>query len=261
MPELPEIANFKTFLDETVLNKEIVEVDFPETKLLQSPQAEFKKVLLNRKFVGSKQLGKYLFLETNSKKSLVFHFGMTGKFEYFQHNETPKHTHLHITFKDHSHLAFVCVRKLGKIYLADGVEEFRAEHSLGKHSLDVTSEEFRNIFQEKKGGIKLALTDQHLISGIGNVYADEILFQSRIHPNTKVEKLSEKEIDKLFEEMNKVLKTAIKKEGERSEFPSNYLSRSRKEGSACPNCSGKIKMIKVSGRSTYFCPECQKEQS
>lgn len=261
MPELPEIANFKTFLEETVLNKEIVEVEFPETKLLQAPQSDFKKALLNKKFKGSKQLGKYLFLETNSKKNLVFHFGMTGKFEYFQHNETPKHTHLLITFKDHSHLAFVCVRKLGKIYLADGVESFQEEHSLGKHALDITDKEFREILQKKRGGIKSLLTDQHLISGIGNVYADEILFQSRVHPKTKVEKLSEKDGDKLFQKMNVVLKTAIKKEGERSEFPSNYLSHSRKEGASCPNCSGKIKMIKVSGRSTYFCPECQKEKS
>lgn len=261
MPELPEIANFKSFLKETVLNKEIVEVEFPETKLLQASTSDFKKALLNKKFIDAEQLGKYLFLKTNEKKSLVFHFGMTGKFEYYKHNETPKHTHLLITFKDSSHLAFVCVRKLGKIYLADGLEEFREEQDLGKHALDLSKKEFLEILQQKKGGIKSALTDQHLISGIGNVYADEILFQTKIHPKTKVEKLSEKDRKKLFEEMAEVLNTAIKKEGERSEFPKDYLSRSRKEGTDCPKCSGKIEMIKVSGRSTYFCPECQKERS
>ncbi|HEY9185013.1 MAG TPA: DNA-formamidopyrimidine glycosylase family protein [Salegentibacter sp.] len=261
MPELPEIATFKSFLEETVLNKEIVEVEFPETGLLQASPADFKKSLLSNKFTDLQQLGKYLFLKTNKKKSLVFHFGMTGKFEYYQHNETPKHTHLLVTFKDSSHLAFICVRKLGKIYLTDGVEEFQKEHSLGKHALDLSEKEFLELLQQKKGGVKSALTDQHMISGIGNVYADEILFQTRIHPKTKVEKLSEKERGKLFEEMQDVLNTAIKKEGERSEFPSNYLSRSRKEGADCPKCSGKISMIKVSGRSTYFCPKCQKEQS
>ncbi len=261
MPELPEIANFKSFLEETVLDKEVVEVEFPDTKLLQASTTDFKKALVNKKFTGSQQLGKYLFLKTNGKKSLVFHFGMTGKFEYYQHNETPKHTHLLITFKDSSHLAFVCVRKLGKIYLADGLEEFQEEQELGNHALDLSKKEFLEILQQKKGGIKSALTDQHLISGIGNVYADEILFQTRIHPKTKVEKLSEKEKEKLFEEMNEVLNTAIKKEGERSEFPKDYLSRSRKEGADCPKCSGKIEMIKVSGRSTYFCPDCQKERS
>lgn len=259
MPELPEIANFKSFLTETVLDKEIVEVEFPDTKLLQASTIDFKKALLNNKFTDTGQLGKYLFLKTKDKRSLGFHFGMTGKFEYYQHNDTPKHTHLLITFKDSSHLAFVCVRKLGKIYLTDGLEKFREEHDLGKHALDLSKKEFLKIFQEKKGGIKSALTDQHLISGIGNVYADEILFQSEIHPKTKVEKLSGKEREKLFEEMSEVLNTAIKKEGERSEFPKDYLSRSRKEGADCPKCSGKIEMIKVSGRSTYFCPECQKE--
>ncbi|WP_198537016.1 Fpg/Nei family DNA glycosylase [Salegentibacter sediminis] len=261
MPELPEITNFKSFLTETVLDKEIIEVEFPETKLLQASTTDFKKALLNNKFTGAQQLGKYLFLRTNKKKSLVFHFGMTGKFEVYQHNETPKHTHLLIRFRDSSHLAFVCVRKLGKIYLADGLEEFRKEQGLGKHALDLEEDEFQEIVQEKKGGVKSALTDQHFISGIGNVYADEILFQSEVHPKTRVEKLSEKEIKRLFDQMHEVLNTAIKKEGERSEFPSNYLSRSRKEGADCPKCSGKISMIKVSGRSTYFCPKCQKEKS
>ncbi|MGY5850184.1 Fpg/Nei family DNA glycosylase [Salegentibacter sp. F14] len=260
MPELPEIANFKSFLEETVLHKEIVELGFPDTKLLQGSTSDFKKALLHQEFRAARQLGKYLFLEINKHKSLGFHFGMTGKFEYFRHDEIPQHTHLLITFKDGSHLAFVCVRKLGKIYLVEGKAEFQKENSLGNHALDLDEEEFKKLLGQKKGGVKSAITDQHLISGIGNVYADEMLFQAEIHPKTRLARLSEKEIKKLYKALKEVLNTAIKKEGDRSEFPSHYLSRSREEGVQCPKCSGKIAMIKVSGRSTYFCPSCQKEQ-
>lgn len=261
MPELPEIASYKAYVDATVLNKEIVELHFPETKLLQAPEADFKKTLINKQFTATRQLGKYLFFETNGQKWLVFHFGMTGKFEFYQHQEDLKYSQMIITFKDSSRLALLCRRKLGKIFLAEGVEEFRKEHSLGKHVLEIEWEEFEEIFSNKKGSIKTAITDQHLIAGIGNVYADEILFQSKIHPKTKTEKLSEKERMKLFKEISSVLRTAIKYEGDRKALPSEYLIPHRKEGAKCPVCSGNLTMIKVSGRSTYFCPGCQKERS
>lgn len=260
MPELPEIARYKTYVDATVLNKEIAEVHFPQTKLLQAPEGDYKNALCNKRFTGTKQLGKYLFFATDGEKLLVFHFGMTGKFESYQHGEDPKYSQMIITFKDASRLAFLCRRKLGKIFLAEDFEAFREENELGKHVLDITWEEFEEIFQKKKGSIKTAITDQHLLAGIGNVYADEILFQSNIHPKTKIEKLSETERKNIFKEISAVLKTAIKHEGNRAELPSGYLIPHREEGAECPVCKGKIEMIKVSGRSTYFCPACQKEQ-
>lgn len=260
MPELPEIAHTKAFLDATVLKKEIVGVEFPEKKLLQAPEKEFKKALFKKDFISTRQFGKYLFIEITGGNWLVLHFGMTGKFEYYRHDEHPKHSHLILDFKDSSHLAFVCPRKLGKIYLANGVEDFRQEHSLGQDALELSQEGFLQLLQKKKGSIKSALTDQHLIAGIGNVYADEILFQSKIHPKSKTEKLSEKQQKLLYKQIHKVLTTAIKNEGKRAELPSDYLTPHRKEGGDCPTCSGTIEMLKISGRSTYFCPFCQKER-
>lgn len=261
MPELPEIAQTKKFLDATVLQKEIKEVDFPQKKLLQAPEAAFRKTLLNHKITETMQLGKYLFLKADSGKSLVFHFGMTGKLEVYQHNEHPKYAHMVISFADSSHLTFVCRRKLGKIYLAEGVSEFREEFSLGKDAMELDASEFAELLREKRGAVKTALTDQHFISGIGNVYADEILYQCRIHPKSKIEKLAQDEKKQLYEKMQSVLGVAIENEGKRKELPDEYLTPHRKEGAECPACSGKIEMIKVSGRSTYFCPACQKENS
>ena len=261
MPELPEIAQSRKYLNDTVLQKKIAEIKFNDTILLQAPKEDFTKALAGKKFTGTKQLGKYLLLESSGDQWLVFHFGMTGKLEFYNHEEHPKYSHMIIRFKDHSNLSFVCRRKLGKVFLTKGVEEFKKEHSLGEDALNLSQQEFLELLREKRGSIKAALTDQHVIAGIGNVYSDEILYQCEIHPKFKTEKLSAKEKEEMYEQMNKILKAAIENEGKRWDLPDNYLTPHRKEGADCSKCSGKIKKISVAGRSTYFCPSCQEEKS
>lgn len=261
MPELPEIALTQKYVEATALHKKITNLHFPETSLLQAPEKEFRTALEGGTFEQTKQLGKYLFIKTDKGMWLVFHFGMTGKLEYYKNQEPPKYTKMLMDFEDASHLAFVCRRKLGKIYLSRGIEEFQEEHSLGKDALDFEKEAFLELLKAKKGSVKAALTDQHSISGIGNVYADEMLYQCSIHPKSKVEKLTKEDRTNLFDQMGNVLRTAIQNDGTRSQLPSNFLTPHRKQGAECPKCSGKIEMIKVSGRSTYFCPSCQKERS
>ncbi|MFD2516772.1 Fpg/Nei family DNA glycosylase [Salinimicrobium flavum] len=260
MPELPEIALFKEYTDSTSLHKKITAVTFPDDSLLQNPAADFQKALKGKEFSETKRLGKYLFLKTSGKKWLVLHFGMTGELEYYKDREQPKYTKMLIGFEDNYHLAYTCRRKLGKIWLTGSYDDFRKEHELGKDALDIKEKEFLELLEEKTGSIKGVLTDQSSIAGIGNVYSDEMLYQCGIHPKSKANKLEEKEKKQLFKKMGKVLSMAIEKGGERSKFPKNYLISHRKEGEKCPKCSGKIQMIKVSGRSTYFCPDCQKEK-
>lgn len=260
MPELPEITLFKKYLDSTALHKKITKLSFPDTTLLQAPKSHFEKALLGKELEESKRLGKYLMIKISGGEWLIFHFGMTGELEYYQNQEIPKYTKMLLSFDNGYHLAYTCRRKLGKIYLAGGFEAFRKEHSLGIDALELSEKQFLELLEDKGGSIKGALTDQHLLSGIGNVYSDEMLYQCEIHPKSKTEKLSEAQKRQLYKQMKKVLKMAIDKEGERSEFPEDYLISHRKEGEECPKCRGKIKKIKVSGRSTYFCPSCQKEE-
>lgn len=257
MPELPEIALTKEYVESTSLRKKIVKVDFPSESLLQAPKADFEKALKGSSISEVKRLGKYLFLQCDKAKWLVFHFGMTGKLEYYGNQESPEYSHLILSFEDDYSLAFICRRKLGKIYLTESVEKFQEEHDLGKDAFEFSSKEFQELLSRKKGSIKAVLTDQHEISGIGNVYSDEMLFQARIHPKTKTEKLTQKEIGELYNQMESVLRLAIKIGGKRSEFPKSYLIDHRKDGEDCPDCEGKIEKISVSGRSTYFCPSCQ----
>lgn len=260
MPELPEIALFKKYLDATGLHKKIAKLTFPDDSLLQAPKSQFEKALKGEELEESRRLGKYLLIRISGGKWLVFHFGMTGKLEYYQNQEMPKYTKMLVTFEDDYHLSYSCRRKLGKIYLAEGIEEFQKEHSLGPDALELSEKQFLKLLGNKGGSIKGAITDQHLLSGIGNVYADEMLYHCSIHPKSKTDKISEAEKKDLYKKMKEVLKMAIDKHGERSEFPSDYLVSHRKEGEDCPRCPGKIKKIKVAGRSTYFCPACQKEE-
>lgn len=260
MPELPEVSYFKKYADSTSLHKKIGKVEFPEKKILQSSQQSISEALENAEFTGSTRLGKYLVMEAGKSRALVFHFGMTGKLEYSHEKEPPDYCRFIIRFKDNSSLFFICPRKFGKIYLTKNAEEFRKDHSLGPDAMEMGEKKFMELLEGKKGSIKGALTDQHLIAGIGNLYSDEALFHTKIHPKTSVAKLSEKKRKNLYKNLLKVLKRVTKSRMDGSSLPSTYLTKHRKEGDDCPTCDGKVEMIKVSGRSTYFCPNCQKEK-
>lgn len=259
MPELPEVAYQKKYADATILHKKIIRVETGDKKIYQSAKSEFEDVLQDNKFTGSEQLGKYLFLNLEKNGGLVVHFGMTGKLEYYQHEEIPKYAQLTLTFEDDSRVSFTCPRKFGKLYLASSLAEFQEENNLGVDALALKQEDFLAISESKTGTIKGLLMNQKLIAGIGNLYSDEILFQTKIHPKTKVDKLSEKERKSIFKEIEKVLEEVKEARVEGTKLPNSYLSTVRKKGADCPRNNGKIEQIKVSGRTTYFCPVCQKE--
>lgn len=260
MPELPEITLFRNYVRETSLKKTIKKIDFPETSILQAPAGHFKKELVGKKFKTAERLGKYLLLSTTGNSALIFHFGMTGKLEYYTNQDPPKYSKMILYFEDDYRLAFTCRRKLGKIYLAEDAQSFQEENELGPDALEISEKEFLDLLKEKTGSIKAVLTDQHVISGIGNVYSDEMLYQCKIHPKKKTDAISEKDKKKLYKMMKQVLEKAIDKEGVRKDLPENWIIQHRKEGADCPKCDGKVKKIKVGGRSTYFCPACQKEE-
>ena len=260
MPELPEVAYQKKYADATILHKKIVKVETGDKKIYQSDKSEFEEILKDNEFIGSERLGKYLFLNLKNKGVLVVHFGMTGKLEYYQHEEIPKYEQLTLTFEDHSRVSFTCPRKFGKLYLAESLVKFQKENGLGVDALALTREQFFEILKGKTGTIKALLMNQKLIAGIGNLYADEIFFQVKIHPTTKVDQLSEKEKTEIFKEIEEVLEVVKEARIEGSKLPESYLTTVRKKGADCPRKNGKIEQIKVSGRTTYFCPTCQQEE-
>lgn len=259
MPELPEIAYFKKFADASALHKKVEKVSFGNPRPLQHSEKIIREAISKHTLTHTQQLGKYLFLKSDGGKWLVLHFGMSGSLDFSGSVELPKHAIVTLWFHDHTHFSFVCPRKFGKVWITDSIEAFQKEHSLGPDALDVSKSQFIDLIEQNTSGIKSFLMDQHNIAGIGNVYTDEILFQSEVHPKTKVSKLRPLEISTLYTNISKILKRAIQIISKGSPPPDNWLKSHRKEGAPCPRCKGKVKKIQISGRSTYFCPNCQKE--
>lgn len=258
MPELPEIAHFKKFTDEALLHKKVMKLSFGPAKPLQDTQKKFRETFKDHTFTETQQLGKYLFIKSDTKKWLVLHFGMSGKLDFSAQDELPKHAIITFHLKDDTHFSFVCPRKFGKVWIADSIMAFQKEHKLGPDAFSFSKADFLDLMEKQTAGAKSVLMDQHKIAGIGNVYTDEILFQSHVHPKTKVSNLSKDELNSIYINISKVLKkaTQIIENGEKA--PDSWLKSHRTEGDDCPRCKGKVQKTTVGGRTTYFCEGCQR---
>jgi formamidopyrimidine-DNA glycosylase len=262
MPELPDVETYKGYIDSTSLNKKIIDVKIKNIKILEKiSKKTIENKLRNVKFVKTFRHGKYLFVKTNDVGWLVLHFGMTGDVRYFKNSdEEPKHTRLLIKFENGYFLAFNNQRLLGKVNLIDNKDDYIKEKNLGVDALDLNFEQFNKVLKNRSAKIKSTLMNQKLISGIGNIYADEILFQSEIHPELKANKLTKDKSKNIYENIKKVLTTAIKANAEVDDFPENFIIPHRQKQGKCPKDGKELKTTKVNGRTTYFCPNHQKKK-
>jgi formamidopyrimidine-DNA glycosylase len=264
MPELPDVEYFRKYMNSTSLNKKIVGVEVKNSKIIgRISPAALKKQLMGNKLKITKRLGKNLFAGLSNKKWLTMHFGMTGYLKYYKNNQdAPRHVRLLINFDNGYHLAYDCMRMLGKVDLVDDLPGFIKSKKLGVDPIEdkLSFKEFSGLFKSKNGSIKTGLMNQSILAGIGNIYADEILFQSYIHPVSNIERLSEDDLKKIYQKMNTVLKRAISVNADHEELPTNYLLTHRKAGEDCPKCGGKIKKHTIGGRSSYFCSKHQKKK-
>jgi formamidopyrimidine-DNA glycosylase len=258
MPELPDVEAFKQYFEETSLRERIQEVEVLAPEMVYwTSVLKLKKELKGHSFLRTIRHGKYLFAQLENGKSLVLHFGMTGFLQRVtDRSKAPSHVRLFIHFKNDS-LAFDCLRKLGRISFTEDILKFIQERNLGPDALTLDYKTFRNILQKRKGRIKPILMNQSVLAGIGNIWADEILFQTRINPETRVDELNENQIRKIFNKMITILNTAIEKQASEEELPRSYLTRERNKRGTCPVCRTPFERIQVGGRTTYFCPSCQ----
>ncbi len=263
MPELPDIEIFKQYLKVTSLHKKIEKIEVENQSLLEGISvSRLEQNLLNSEFENATRHGKYLFAEVKGKGFLVLHFGMTGFLKYFNTPENkPEHTRLLIKFENGYYLAYSCQRKLGMIGWTKKEKEFNAEKELGPDPFENAFDEelFLEILKKRRGSIKSLLMNQAAIAGIGNIYSDEILFQSGIHPRTQLSELQEKDQKQLYNSLEKVLHTAVERRAGENGWPKSWLLPNREPGKRCPRCEGRIQQIKVSGRSAYYCSSHQKQ--
>jgi formamidopyrimidine-DNA glycosylase len=260
MPELPEVETFKRYLDSTSLHQRITNVDVRDAYVLKrvSPR-ELARRLKGRRFENSHRHGKHLFVRAGNELWLRLHFGMTGSLEYLNDDQAaPKAARVIFRFADNCGLAFDDQRKFGEIEVVKDLDEFLQTRRLGPDALQIDVSQFKAIVGKHGGAVKAILLNQQLIAGIGNLYADEILFRARIHPATDAARLRDKNLRRLFRATRYVLERAIALKTDFNRLPKSWLLTHRGKQSKCPRCGRKLKSATIGGRTSWFCAHCQK---
>lgn len=270
MPELPEVETVKNNLKLIVLNKTIKSVEILYNLIDYPSIDEFKKNIVNQTIIDIKRRGKWLMFELNNYY-LLSHLRMEGKYHIRKYGDIiNKHEHVIFRFLDDSELRYNDTRKFGKFHLIekDKVYSVPPLNELGLEPWDNNLNVFylKEKYKNKKLPIKTVLLDQSIITGIGNIYADEILYKSSINPLKKCNELNDLELNNIIKYTKEVLKNAIElggttiksyesSEGVHGKFQNNLLVHNQ---SKCPKCGNIINKIKVNGRGTYYCNNCQK---
>jgi formamidopyrimidine-DNA glycosylase len=279
MPELPEVETIRRDLHRKVKDKEIKFVTVNTPKIVKEPPiSEFCTQIEGKVFKNINRRGKYLVIELDSGKKLVIHLGMTGLLIYPFNEDSKKiinvkHNHLIFTFIDGTKLIFNDVRKFGKIYLVSNLNKIEGMAKLGVDPLDDCFKEeiFVQILnKKKKSKIKSFLMNQEFIAGLGNIYVNEVLYRANIHPLRKISSLHKEEIGNLYQQIKLVLNEAIKSggstvadeaylntDGEKGKFAEKLQVYARK-GEPCVKCGHSIDVVRIEGRSSFICPQCQK---
>ncbi len=273
MPEKPEVLTVVASLKKKIIGKTISDVDVLWDNIIATPTpVEFKEKLIGKTIKSITTRGKFIVINF-SEYSLLIHLRMEGKFFFRKKgDDINKHEHVIFTFTDGEEMRFHDVRKFGKMYLLpkDDVYKVLPLKNLGYEFDDkkLDGNYLMDKFCRKRLPIKTVLLDQSIIAGIGNIYADEILFLSHINPMEKAYDLSIEDCNNIVLNTRDVLKHAIKlggttiksftsSEGVHGKFQNELHVHGKKDG-VCEECGEKILKIKVGGRGTYYCPNCQK---
>lgn len=259
MPELPEVETYRRYFDSTSLKQLITNISCADERLLKQPFNDFREYLIGQSFTSTERIGKYLFVCTSGKKVLVLHFGMTGNLDYYHESiDRPRFAHIVYHLEGGYNLAFLNKRKFGWNTLTDDISAYQQQVGLSTDATKITKDAFLQALSRRKTAIKPVLLDQKVTAGIGNWLADEILYQSRIHPEKKVQDLTEEECLSIFQNMQRILETSIAEQAIYRNFPKNYFIHIREADATCHHTGVPIEKIKVGGRATYYSPEWQK---
>lgn len=291
MPELPEVETVRIGLSRLLPGKTIAKVEHDWPKSFPNAESDVQAFLLGARVAAVERRAKVLLIELSTKYSLVVHLKMTGQLVYRSDAERfgaghpndslvgelpDKSTRVILTFTDNAKLFFNDQRKFGWMRLLPTAEVPHLDffQKVGPEPLapDFTAQDFAaRLHCRNKSVIKAVLLDQTVVAGIGNIYADESLWGAKIHPNTRVEKLTDAQLHTLYAELVAVLKLSIEKGGSTDRNYVNHEGKRgsyltfarvfRREGQTCPRCGTTIIKIRAAGRGTHLCPRCQKVQN
>lgn len=274
MPELPEVETVKETLKLKLIGKKIKDVKVYYDGIIAYPEVkEFSKQIKNLPIKDIKRRGKWLMFDLD-KYYLLSHLRMEGK--YFFKNKKDKldnHEHVVFTLDDDEELRYRDTRKFGKMYLIkkEDINSIGPIKDLGLEPWDdnLNINYLKDKYKNKRLPIKTVLLDQSIIVGIGNIYADEILFLSKLNPLIKCCDLKDNDLNNIIKYTKEVLEKAIKLggttirtytsvDGVHGRFQNELLIHG-KDKDVCPNCGQPIEKIRVGGRGTYYCINCQKD--
>jgi formamidopyrimidine-DNA glycosylase len=277
MPELPEVEMVTRHLRNLVIGRTIVKAQLLRPGLApENTPRQFAAALRQARLMEVARRGKHILLHFDNARTLLVHLRMTGRFLYLNECEAnPKHTHALFTLDNKRKLAFEDQRHFGLMLVTATVSLPQVRH-LSKlapepFSDEFTSEYLHRVLQRSNKAIKLLLLDQTKVLGLGNIYAAEALHRSGIHPELPASRLKRSRTDMLHREIIAVLSEAIANESTLNTNPEDldgsysggkYESMTRvyeREGKPCLNCAAIIRRLMQGGRSTYFCPHCQKK--
>ncbi|CAN5144090.1 DNA-formamidopyrimidine glycosylase [soil metagenome] len=276
MPELPEVELVVKSLDKLVKNCKILSAELLRERLApNTPPSEFAEKLNNATINFVHRRGKHILFDLDNGRTLLVHLRMSGRFRLLPiERELPKFTHAIFYFEDEMRLVFSDQRHFGfmKIVETAQLSEAKEIKKLAPEpfSEDFNLKYFRTILKTSKKNLKEILLDQTKVSGLGNIYASEAMFLAKVNPQVSADKLSAKKAEVLFEKIREVLRESIAHGSTLNVNPENidgsyygggYESSWRvydRENEPCVVCGTEIKRLKQGGRSTYFCPKCQK---
>jgi len=299
MPELPEVENLRLGLGRTIIGQKIRGVKVEKPKLISGKgtlrtaslpkKAEFIKGIRGERFVAVERRAKNLIFKLSSGKVILAHLKMSGQFVYQDKNKKETVTgghpieisetklpnkHSHIIFElENGTLYYNDTRMFGYLLYYPDMETFEVENHFGLYGLEPLSNEFTAKYfteslKKKSGKIKAVLMDQKIVTGLGNIYADESLFEANIRPDRNASSLAKAEVEKLHKAIKRIIKRATKVGGSSvatyrllDNTRGNYAREHKvygKAGELCPVCKKPLKKIIIGGRTTIFCLNCQK---
>lgn len=265
MPELPDVEIFKRVLDQHARARVVARIVVDDPGSLEGATAiTLQRRLKGKRLSQSLRHGKVLFAGFQDAPTLAMHFGTNGSLHALSpDDEKPPSTRLLFAFSDGNRLTYINPRRIGHVCVTDSAAAFIAEQHLGPDALDADFDEsaFAAALAGRRQPVKAVLMDQARMAGIGNIYADEVLFQARLHPGVTAGALDAATRRRLFSAMKNVLRTAIDRGAGAEHFtdrlPAGYLLPERHAGGHCPRCGAPLVIDKRGGRTSYHCPKCQ----
>ena len=268
MPELPEVNTYQKYFDAAAVGQTIAAVEVSDDYIIKqvgeltgnttaaSSQpgvlgVRFAERLSGKTFTGSHRRGKYLFGDLDNGHAVLLHFGMTGDLKlYTDADERPKHERLAFIFRDGQRLGFDDPRKFAKIRYLESREAYVQDIGLGCDALTISRRDFLEQASGRRTALKAFLLNQGAVAGVGNLYADEICYQTRIHPNSSVAGLSPKQLRQVHRAMVDILQTACARDAYYRDYPEDWFWQWRKLEHVAQR--GPVRRMTVGGRTTHW---------